>query len=161
VVASFLEKIGDLKKVAKDGLTEPLAFFLAAHAVTELQRLESAPEGEAKAKAWRELTASVVALRRGDLELERLRLQQERYGLRKQTQQEREKEFWQWAEENINRDEFCRRRCYTAQEREAAIDKILGLTPTERGETIPPTAGPPAASAPSGLDPASIPPNPT
>ena len=41
----------------------------------------------------------------------------------------------EWADENINRDEFCRRRCHTAQEREAAMDKILGLTPKERHET--------------------------
>jgi hypothetical protein len=47
-------------------------------------------------------------------------------GLRRQTKEEREAEFWKWAEVNINRDEFCRRRCYTAAEREAAVDKILG-----------------------------------
>jgi hypothetical protein len=49
--------------------------------------------------------------------------------------------------ENINRDEFCRRRCCTAAEREAAIDKIRGITPQERGETV---AGPPP---PPNVDP--------
>jgi hypothetical protein len=39
--------------------------------------------------------------------------------------------------ENLNRDEFCRRPCCTAAEREAAIDKIPCITPQERGETVP------------------------
>src|ERR1700733_10385689 len=102
-----------------------------------MQRLKLTPEGPEKDRAWREVRTSLVALRRGDFDLERLRLQRERYGLRQKTQQEREEEFWKWADENINRDEFCRRRCFTAAEREAAMDKILGLTPEERGETVP------------------------
>ena len=53
--------------------------------------------------------------------------------------------FWKWAEENINRDEFCRR-CFTAAEREAAMDKILGITPQERGETVPPEAAQPCVT---------------
>jgi hypothetical protein len=162
-VTSFLEKVEGLKKAAKDGLTEQIAFYLAARAALELQRLESVPESEEKAKAMKELTANVVALRRGDLEHERLRLQQERYGLHKKTEQERKDEFWKWAEENINRDEFCRRRCFTAAEREAAIDKILGITPAERGETVPDPidAAPPCScSGQCGLDPACIQPNP-
>jgi hypothetical protein len=157
-LASFLEKIDGLKKVAQDGLTDQLAFLLSVRAAFELQRLESAPEGEEKSKAMRQLTARLVALRRGDLEVERLRLQQERYGLHKKTEQERKDEFWKWAEENINRDEFCRRRCYTAAEREAAIDKILGITPADRGETVPEAA--PPASCPCALAPASIQANP-
>jgi hypothetical protein len=45
--------------------------------------------------------------------------------------------------ENINRDEFCRHRCDTAAEREAAIDRIPSLTPQERGEPVPEEAPPP------------------
>ena len=81
-VSSFLERVGGMQEVAKDGLTNQLAFFLAARAAQELQRLDRLPDGEEKAKVWREVTACVVALRRGDLEMERLRLQRERYGLR-------------------------------------------------------------------------------
>jgi hypothetical protein len=156
----FLEKIVGLKSVAKDGVTEPIAFFLAFQMALQLQRLESVPDGEQKAKAWRVLTASLVALRRGDIELARLRLQQEKYGLHQKTEQERKAEFWKWAEENINRDEFCRRRCYTPAEREAAINKILGLAPAEGGEPVPEKAETPSTSSQSGLDPASIRPNP-
>jgi hypothetical protein len=139
-LTSLLEKISGLEGVAKDGLTHKLAFYLTTRIAMELQRLELAPDGAEKAKAMRELTANLVALRRGDLELERLRLQREKYGLRQKTEEERVEEFWQWAEKDINRDEFCRRRCYTAEEREAAIDKILGITPAERGETVHPDA---------------------
>jgi hypothetical protein len=41
---------------------------------------------------------------------------------------------------NIHRDEFCRRGCFTAAEREEAINKILGITPQERRETLPEAA---------------------
>jgi hypothetical protein len=157
-LTEFQETVLGLQGVAQDGLTNQLAFFLAAQLVKQLKRLESVPEGEQKAKVWRELTAALVALRRGDLEQERIRVQQEKLGLRKKTQPEREAEFWKWAEENIHRDEFCRRRCFTAEEREEAMDKILGLTPAERRETVPPDA---AAPRPSGLDPALVRPNPT
>jgi hypothetical protein len=57
-------------------------------------------------------------------------------------------EFWKWAEDNINRDEFCRRRCFTAEEREIAIDKILGITPEERHE-VPPSGDAPSGKAPT------------
>jgi hypothetical protein len=159
-LTSFLEKIIGLKELARDGLTEPLALFLAARVAAEFTRLESLPDGEKKARAWRELTACVVALRRGDIEVDRLRLQRERYGLRHKTHQERAEEFWKWAEENINRDEFCRRRCFTTAEREAAINKILGITPAERGETVPEEADPRSEPVQSHLDPALIQPNP-
>ena len=165
-VSSFLERVGGMQEVAKDGLTNQLALFLSARMVLEFQRLDRLPDGDEKSKIWRELTACLVALRRGDLEMERLRLQRERYGLRHKSQEEREAEFWKWAEDNINRDEFCRRRCFTYEEREAAIDKILGITPEERHETVPEDQAQaqdqkPAAEAPpepgqSGPDPASI-----
>jgi len=158
---SFVETVVGLKSVAKDGITEPVAFFLAVKVALELKRLDSVPDGEQKAKAWQVLTARLVALRRGDIELGRLRLQQERYGLQQKTEQERKAEFWKWAEENINRDEFCRRRCYTYAERDAAINKILGITPVEQGDTVPENAEAPSASCQSDLDPASIRPNPT
>jgi len=170
-LTAFVEKSAGLQKSAKDGLTEPLAFYLAARAALELQRLESVPDSEEKAKAIKALTATVVSLRRGDLERERLRLQAERYGLQKKTEKERKEEFWKWADENINRDEFCRRRCFTAEQRRAAINKILGISPIERRETAPENgAAAPAAevcscgccsaSVPSGLAPASPQPNP-
>ena len=50
------------------------------------------------------------------------------------SRQKREGEFWNRAAENINRDEFRRQRC-TAAEREAAMDKFLGMTLAVRGET--------------------------
>jgi hypothetical protein len=141
-VRSFLEEIKGLQEEAQDGLTDQLAFYLAVQAALELKRLKSAPDEGAKAKLWRELSTWLVALRRGDLEMERIRVQRDKLGLRRQSKEEREAEFWKWAEVNVNRDEFCRRRCYTAAEREAAIDKILGITPQERHEAVPEEATP-------------------
>jgi hypothetical protein len=160
-VTSFLEKVDGLEAVAKDGLTEQLAFFAAARMALELTRLEEVPDGAEKAKTWRELTAGLVALRRGDIDLERLRLQREKYGLCHKTKEELEAEFWKWADDNINRDEFCRRRCFTYEQREAAVDRILGITPEERHETVPPPAEAPSTPDSSNPDPALIRPNPT
>jgi hypothetical protein len=159
-VQSLMEEIKGLKDVSKDGLTDQLAFYLAVLAALELRRLKSAPDGIEKAKLWREVRASLLGLRRGDLDLARLQLQREKYGLRHKTQQDREDEFWKWAEENINRNEFCRRRCFTAEEREAAIDKILGITPQERGEIAPQDAPVPTVEN-GGGNPDQIPPIPT
>ena len=128
-VAEFQENMTGMKGVAQESLTEQLAFYLASHVIMELKRLESVPDGEEKARVWRQLTATVVALRRGDLERDRILLQREKYDLKHKTKEEREAEFWKWADVNINRDEFCRRRCFTAEQREAAIDEILGITP--------------------------------
>jgi integrase len=134
---SFLEEIKGLQEAAPDGVTDQLALYLAVQIGLELKQLKAAPDGAEKAKRWRELSANLVALRRGDIQRDRVRLQQEKLGLAKQTEEERKAAFWKWAEENINRDEFCRRRCYTAAERQAAINKILGITPLERGEIVP------------------------
>ena len=134
---TFLEEIKGLQEAAPDGVTDQLALYLVVQIGLELKQLKSAPDGPAKDKRWRELSASLVALRRGDIQMERVRLQREKLGLSRQTEEERKAAFWKWAEENIHRDEFCRRRCYTAEEREAAINKILGITPAERGEIVP------------------------
>jgi NAD-specific glutamate dehydrogenase len=142
-IRSFLEEIKGLKEEAQDGLTDQLAFYMAVQAALELKRLKSAPNEREKAKLWRELSTWLVALRRGDLEMERIHLQRDKLGLGRKTKEELTAEFWKWAETNIHRDEFCRRRCYTAAEREAAINKILGITPQERGETVPEEAVPP------------------
>ena len=60
--------------------------------------------------------------------------------------------FWKQAGPNLNRDEFYRRRCQTAAEREAAINKILGITPQERIEVVPEKEAPedPTMVAPCG-----------
>src|SRR6202044_1603752 len=72
---TFLEEIKGLQEAAPDGLTDQVAFFLAAQIALELKELKAAPNGVEKDKRWRELTASLMALRRGDLALERIRVQ--------------------------------------------------------------------------------------
>jgi hypothetical protein len=146
------EEITDMKETSKEGLTHRLAFYLAAQLALQIQRVSALPDGDAKVKSLRELTASLVALRRGDLQEERLQLEREKEGLKHKTKEEREKEFWEWAEKNINRDEFCRRRCFTYEEREAAMNKILGITPEERGEVPEPEPAPACGAAPVSTD---------
>jgi hypothetical protein len=136
-VLTFVDEIRGLQEATQEQLTNLMAFHMAAQMMLELKQLESVAQGAEKERLRGELLKNVVALRRGDLELERLRLQRERYGLKHKTKEEREAEFWKWAEDNINRDEFCRRRCFTYEQREAAIDKILGITPEERHEVVP------------------------
>ena len=140
---TFLEEIKGLQEEAKDGLTDQLALYLAVQAALEMKRLKSAPPDDTTAEQWRELRARVVELRRGDLAAERNRIQREKLDLRNKTDEERKAEFWKWAEENVNRDEFCRRRCYTYAERDAAINKILGITPVDQSETVPEEPTPP------------------
>jgi hypothetical protein len=146
-VLSFVDEIRGLQWATKEQLTDLMALHMAAQMMLELKQLESVSQGAEKERLRRELLHNVVALRRGDLELERLRLQRERYGLKRKTQEELEAEFWKWAEENINRDEFCRRRCFTYEQREAACDRILGITPEERHETVPPKNDKPSTQA--------------
>ena len=143
---TFLEEIKGLQEAAPDGLTDQVAFFLAAQIALELQQLKAAPDSPEKDERWRELTARLLALRRGDLAMERIRLQRDKLGLARKTEDERKAEFWKWADDNINRDEFCRRRCYTAAEREAAIRKILGIAPLEPRENDPKEAPQPNGS---------------
>jgi hypothetical protein len=144
------EDITGLQETSKEGLTHRLAFYLAAQLALQIQRVSALPDGAEKVKSLRELTASLVALRRGDLQEERLLLEREKQGLAKKSKEEREADFWKWAEENVNRDEFCRRRCFTPEEREAAIDKILGITPEQRDHI----SKVQAAAAEAGIDPA-------
>ena len=140
---TFLEEIKGLQEEAKDGLTDQLALYLVVQAALDMKRLKSAPPDDTTAEQWRELRARVVELRRGDLAAERNRIQREKLDLRNKTDEERKAEFWKWAEENVNRDEFCRRRCYTYAERDAAINKILGITPVDQSETVPVEPTPP------------------
>jgi hypothetical protein len=151
-LAGVEEDMEGMKETSKEGLTHRLAFYLAAQLALQIQRVSALPDGAEKVKSLRELTASLVALRRGDLQEERLLLEREKQGLAKKSKEEREADFWKWAEENVNRDEFCRRRCFTEEEREAAIDKILGITPEQRDHIAKVQAA--AAAAEAGVDPA-------
>jgi hypothetical protein len=85
-VWSVMDGTKGLEIVAKDGLTNRMALMLAAKMAGEMQCLELAPEGIEKAKIWRELRISLLALRRCDLYGQRLKIEQT-----KQTKDQKQK----------------------------------------------------------------------
>jgi len=74
-VWSFMDSTTNLKTAARGGLTDRMALMLAATMAAQMQRLEAMPDGIEKAKIWRELRISLLALRRGELYAERLRIE--------------------------------------------------------------------------------------
>jgi Protein of unknown function (DUF3486) len=114
-VTSLVEGANDLQKAAKDGLTDRLGLFLAAKMAVELREVDSVPDAAEKAKVWRELRGSLVALQRGEINSERLRLERQKYAerLRKDQAEERRRRESQKPE-------------MTPEEKEARINEIMG-----------------------------------
>jgi hypothetical protein len=106
-VARLAEQSGGLQEAAKDGLKDHITLVLTAKMAVELERLDAVPDGEEKSKIWRELIGSLVLLRRGDLQGERVQVEREKLGFRRELhQREREAEFWQWIEKEEYRDQI-------------------------------------------------------
>src|SRR5277367_4094265 len=92
------EDMGDLQKISPEGLSHRLAFVLAAQLALQIQRVTALPDDDAKIKALCALTESLVKLRRGDLQKERLEFQREKDKMKKMTYEEKVAEFWKWAD---------------------------------------------------------------
>jgi hypothetical protein len=114
-VTSLMEGAQGLQKAAKDDLGDRLALVLAAKMAVEIRRLDSVPDGPEKAKVWRELRTSLLALRRGDLNGQKLRLEREKYAERLRQQQAEEQRLKESQEPPM-----------TAEEKEARINEISG-----------------------------------
>jgi hypothetical protein len=110
-----MEGAQGLLKAAKDDLGDRLALVLAAKMAVEIRRLDSVPDGPEKAKVWRELRTSLLALRRGDLNGQKLRLEREKYAERLRQQQAEEQRLKESQEPPM-----------TAEEKEARINEISG-----------------------------------
>jgi hypothetical protein len=120
-VATVFEHSDGLQQVAKDGLIDRMTLVLTAKMAIEIKRLHSEKDGEKKSKIWRELIGSLVLLRRGNFQGERVLVEKEKLSFRRELhQRDREAEFWQWIEKEEYRD------------------KILGklLTPEQNDEEI-------------------------
>jgi hypothetical protein len=90
---------------AGDGvsLSHRIASILTAQLAIQVAEWEAVPPGERKAALWREIMRSLVALRRGDLHLERLAAERERFELRKfRSRQELEEAFFRWMRSGDN-----------------------------------------------------------
>jgi hypothetical protein len=106
-VAAVFEQATGLKEAVKDGLAERMTLVVTAKMAMEIQRLNSVPDGEKKAKIWRELLGSLVLVRRGNFQGERILVEREKLGFRRERhQREREEEFWQWVEKEEHRDKI-------------------------------------------------------
>ena len=95
-VWSVMDGTRGLEVVAKEGLTNRMALILAARMAGEMQSLEAVPEGVEKAKIWRELRISLLALKRSELYGQRLKIEQA-----KQTKGEKQKKSRMTTEERV------------------------------------------------------------
>jgi len=119
--ATLLEESDCLQETAKDILPDRMTLVLTAKMALELQRLNSAPDGEQKSKIWRALMGSLILLKRGNTQGEKLAVEREKLGFRRELhQKEREAEFWQWIEKKEHRTKI--------------LDRLL--TPEQNAEEI-------------------------
>jgi len=84
---ALIESYPAFREAAKDGLSDKMAFFLNVRMVMELQQLNLEKDGARKSKRWRDLLDQFTVLRRGELQSDRLRLQQDKFGLQREMSQ--------------------------------------------------------------------------
>jgi hypothetical protein len=121
----------ELSQAADGTLTDHLASWIAGRYAIAGRRL--AAESKNGALDWnllRALCHDLVDLRRGDHSAESLRIERERLEMERAEQKEDlEKRFWEWAKEN--REKICQGTSLSAEEKEARVRQILGLSPAE------------------------------
>jgi len=121
--AGLAEQAARLHGAVKDDLAENMIFVLTARMAVELERLDTLPDGEQKSKIWRELIGSLILLRRGDLQGERILVEREKLGFRRDLhQKDREAEFWDWIKKQEHRDKILEL-LLTPEQNEAEIER--------------------------------------
>jgi len=105
-VGTFLEDAASLETVAGDQLTEKMGTMMAATMADQMLRLQTMPEGIEKAKIWKELRISLLALRKSELDELRFRLK---------------------AGKQINRCEPGTKSEATMEERRRAVMNMIGI----------------------------------
>jgi hypothetical protein len=122
-VATVFEHSECLQQAAKDGLTDRMTLVLTAKMALEIKRLNSEKDAEKKSKIWRELLGSLILLRRGDHQGERILVEREKLGFRRELhQRDREAEFWQWIEKEEYRDRILGK-LLTPEQNDAEIER--------------------------------------
>jgi len=121
--ATVFEHSDGLQQAAKDGLTDRMTLVLTAKMAMEIKRLNSEKDGEKKSKIWRELLGCLVLLRRGNFQDERILVEREKLGFRRELhQRDREAEFWQWIEKEEYRDQILEK-LLTPEQNDAEIKR--------------------------------------
>ena len=122
-MAAVFEHSDGLQQAAKDGLTDRMTLVLTAKMAMEIKRLNSEKDAEKKSKIWRELLGSLVLLRRGNFQGERILVEREKLGFRRELhQRDREAEFWQWIEKEEYRDRILEK-LLTPEQNDAEIER--------------------------------------
>jgi hypothetical protein len=86
-VCAFMDGTSALKSAAKGGLTDSMALMMAAIMAGQMHNLDGIPESSEKAKIWRELRISLLALRRSELYAQRLKIENRIHPALKRTRQ--------------------------------------------------------------------------
>jgi hypothetical protein len=84
---AMIESYPAVRDAAKDGLSDQMALFLKVRMALELQRLDWENDRARKSEIWQALLDQFAVLRRGELQNERLRLQQDKIGLKREMNQ--------------------------------------------------------------------------
>jgi len=116
-VTSLMEASKDLETAHKHRMTERLSLALTARMAVEIRRLDSIEDGPEKARLWRELRTSVLAVRRVDIQGQKFNLEWEKYDDRVRKQEDEERRL---LEEN-------QRPKMTPEEKQARINQIMGV----------------------------------
>jgi hypothetical protein len=121
--ARLVEQAAGLQEAAKGDLADHMTLVLTARMAVELERLDTVPDGEEKSKIWRQLIGSLVLLRRGNLQGERILVEREKLGFRRELhQRDRETEFWHWIEKGQYRDRILEK-LLTPEQNDAEIER--------------------------------------
>jgi hypothetical protein len=129
----FAAEVAELKDAAAESPTEALARWLAAHYVVAARRIAHEAGGEGiDLQTLRELSAEVVALRKGDHSAARLVIDRERVEIERGRSEERKRaEFEEWLKQPDIKKRLCGSDL-SAAERERRLRDIFGLP--ERGK---------------------------
>jgi hypothetical protein len=82
--AALFEESAPLQEAAKNGLSQHVTLLLTARMAEEIRRLDGVRDEARKAEMWREVLEQFAVLRRDKLQGERLRLNWEKLGFRRE-----------------------------------------------------------------------------
>jgi hypothetical protein len=103
--AAVFEQADDLKEMAREDLADRMTLVLTAKMAMELQRINRLPDGAKKSQLYRELLGSLTLVRRGNLQGQRIEVEREKLGFRRERHQaDCQAEFWQWIQKPAHRD---------------------------------------------------------
>jgi hypothetical protein len=86
---AMIEESPALQEASINGLSDHMALVLTARMAVKLERLDSEQDAARKSERWRDVLGQFAVLRRDKLQVERLQLQREKLGFRRELRQGR------------------------------------------------------------------------